>query len=135
MINHNLSPLFQHLLNTSGAQTEEHPAAYDIERLDENHYRITMSVPGFSEDDLTLTLHNDRLSVKGHRSPVQDEAKPRIFLHRGLSAHGFENTFYLDKHMRTSEVQLHNGMLTIQLERIVPEEEQPQTLAITKPKA
>ncbi len=106
---------------------------YNIERLGENEYRISMAVAGFSDEEIKVEVKEQVLSVKGDKKP---EDKERQYLHRGIAARGFERRFQLADHVEVKGADLKNGMLHIDLERKVPERLKPRTIPIgaTSPK-
>lgn len=107
---------------------------YDIEQIDEGRYRIEMAVAGFSEQDLEIVFNEGTLAVKSTRDEAKGEE--RTFLHRGIARRGFERRFQLAEHIKVTGAALENGLLTIDLEREVPEELKPRTIKIgtAKPK-
>ena len=115
------------LLDTVGkAETGGYPP-YNIERLDENDYRITLAVAGFSEADLDIEIHQNTLTIKGVR-PDTDES--RSFLHRGIAGRSFERQFQLAEHVEIAGASLVNGLLNIDLKREIPEAMKPRKVAI-----
>ena len=117
------------LLDTAAGLEAETPAypPYNIERLAENEYRITMAVAGFAEAEIKLEVKEQTLTVTGLKSP---EAKEREFLHRGIAARGFERRFQLADHVEVTGADLKDGMLDIGLKRNVPERLKPRTISI-----
>ena len=106
------------------------PAAYppyNIERLGENEYRITMAVAGFSEDELKVDVKEQILNVRGEKKAEDTE---RQFLHRGIAARTFERRFQLADHVEIKGADLKDGLLHIDLVRNVPERLKPRTIAI-----
>jgi len=115
------------LLDTAGkAETGGYPP-YNIERLDENDYRITLAVAGFGEDDLELELHQNTLTVTGLRKDADDG---REFLHQGIAGRSFERRFQLAEHVEIAGASLVNGLLNIELKREIPEAMKPRKIAI-----
>jgi molecular chaperone IbpA len=111
------------------------PAAYppyNIERLGENEYRITMAVAGFSEDELKVDVKEQILNVKGEKKA---EEKERQFLHRGIATRTFERRFQLADHVEIKGADLKDGLLHVDLVRNVPERLKPRTIAIGNGKA
>ncbi|RWP45713.1 Hsp20 family protein [Mesorhizobium sp.] len=108
-------------------QTDSWPP-YDIERSDENSYRVTIAVAGFSEDDLDISHEPNLLIVSGERKE-QDKVE---YLHRGLPVRPFTRRFELADHMTVTAASLNNGLLTIDLVREVPEEMKPRRITITR---
>lgn len=105
---------------------------YNIERLGENEYRITMAVAGFSEDELKLDVKEQTLTVRGEKKA---EEKERQFLHRGIATRAFERRFQLADHVEIKGADLKDGLLHVDLVRNVPERLKPRTIAIANGKA
>lgn len=101
---------------------------YNIEQSAADSYRITLAVAGFSEDDLSITLEDRQLSIKGRQV---DEAVDRIYLHRGIAARQFQRTFVLAEGVEVSAASMENGLLYVDLKKAVPESI-VQKIAITK---
>ena len=108
------------------ARSQGYPP-YNIEKTDENGYRITMAVAGFGEDDIEVTQDQNTLVVRGKVDKNGDEGR---FLHRGIAARNFERRFQLADYIEVREADLVNGMLHISLVREVPEAMKPRTIAI-----
>jgi len=102
---------------------------YNIEQLGEDTYRITMAVAGFGENDLEVTVNDGTLIVTGKHSEVKDENV--VYVHRGIAGRAFERRFQLADHIEVKGGALENGLLHIELERVVPEEKKPRKIAIT----
>lgn len=92
---------------------------YNIEQIGENGMRITLAVAGFSMDELDVEIERNQLTIKGRQ--VEDEDEPRIFLHRGIAARQFVRSFVLAEELEVRGASLDNGLLHIDLERIIPE--------------
>ena len=107
--------------------TEGYPP-FNIEQVDERAYRITLAVAGFAEDDLSITVEDRKLVVRGC-SPKTDEA--RVFLHRGIAARQFMKSFVLADGVEVTGAGTENGLLHIDLERAEPEKV-VQTIQIRK---
>ena len=105
---------------------------YNIERLGENEYRITMAVAGFSEDELKIDVKEQTLNVRGEKKA---EEKERQFLHRGIATRAFERRFQLADHVEVKGADLKDGLLHVDLVRNVPERLKPRTIAIGNGKA
>jgi HSP20 family molecular chaperone IbpA len=91
---------------------------YNIESRGEGVYRITLAVAGFAEADLSITLENAQLMVRGKQA---DEDDGREFLHRGIAARQFQRSFVLAEGVEVAGASLENGLLNIDLRRKVPE--------------
>jgi molecular chaperone IbpA len=125
--------LFDMLESVSGFDAG--PAAYppyNIERLAENEYRITMAVAGFSEDELKVDVKEQSLNVRGEKK-VED--KERQFLHRGIATRAFDRRFRLADHVEVKAAELKDGLLHVDLVRNVPERLKPRTIAIANGQA
>ena len=100
---------------------------YNIERLGENEYRITMAVAGFAQDELRVDVKEQTLAVTGSKKP---DDKTRNFLHRGIAARNFERRFQLADHVEVKGADIRDGLLHVDLVRNVPERLKPRTIAI-----
>lgn len=102
---------------------------YNIEKLGDDTYRITMAVAGFAESDLDVTVHENVLIVTGEvANREQDEG--REFIHRGIGTRAFERRFELADTILVNGASYENGLLNIELKREVPEEKKPRKIAI-----
>jgi len=134
-----LSPLyrsfigFDHLasLMDAAARTDKQPSfpPYNIEALDKDKYRITMAVAGFSEDELTLQSENNTLVVSGTKAG-KEQNDERKFIHQGIAERNFERKFQLGDHVKVLGADLANGLLSIDLEREIPEALKPRKIEI-----
>ena len=117
-----------HAAETS-AQTSYPP--YNIERVDEDNYRITMAVAGFDREDVTVTAQDNSLVVAGrHSEAADDNGAAGKFLHRGIATRAFERRFDLADHIKVTGAEMVNGLLHIDLVREVPEAMKPRIIAI-----
>lgn len=107
---------------------------YNIERLSENSYRISMAVAGFSEDEIDIEARSHQLTVKGEKAHEEgnDEGD---FLYRGIASRSFERRFQLADHVEVVGAQLQNGLLHIELKREIPEEMKPRKIAVQTSRA
>lgn len=108
---------------------------YNIERLSENSYRISMAVAGFSEDEIDIEAQRNQLTVKGEKSREEDDSENSDFLYRGIASRSFERRFQLADHVEVVGAQLQNGLLHIELKREIPEEMKPRKIAVQAIKA
>jgi molecular chaperone IbpA len=122
--------LFNLLDSVSGLEqaTPGYPP-YNIERLGESDYRITMAVAGFAQDEIRVDVKEQTLTVAGAKKP---DDKERQYLHRGIAARNFERRFQLADHVEVKGADLQDGLLHIELVRNVPERLKPRTIAIGK---
>ncbi|ELR1661001.1 heat shock chaperone IbpB [Salmonella enterica] len=136
MRNYDLSPLlrqwigFDKLANAlqNSGESQSFPP-YNIEKSDDNHYRITLALAGFRQEDLDIQLEGTRLTVKG--TPEQPENEPK-WLHQGLVMQPFSLSFTLAENMEVSGATFTNGLLHINLTRNEPETIPPQRIAINE---
>jgi molecular chaperone IbpA len=102
---------------------------YNIERTDENAYRISIAVAGFAEADLAIEAKENQLTVRGDKQPAAEGRKAEI-LHQGIAARAFERRFQLADHVHVTGAVLQNGLLHIDLVREVPEAKKPRLIPI-----
>ena len=100
---------------------------YNIERLGENEYRITMAVAGFGEQDISAEVKESTLTIRGDK---QADEKSANYLHRGIATRAFERRFQLADHVQVTGANLENGLLHVDLVRELPEAMKPRTIAI-----
>ena len=142
MRNYDLSPLFRSTVGfdrlarlVDGATRVEDASAgyppYNIEKLGEEDYRVTMAVAGFTADEIDITVHENTLTVTGQAK--QADAPATQFLHRGIARRAFERRFQLADHIRVKAAALTNGLLDIELVRDVPEQLKPRKIEIGSP--
>ncbi len=120
--------LAQMLEGASGFETEvtAYPP-YNIERLGETEYRITMAVAGFSEPEIKIEVKENALCVSGAKAA---DGKERQFLHRGIATRTFDRRFQLADHVEVKGADLKDGLLHIDLVRNVPERLKPRSVVI-----
>ena len=116
------------LLDSAAAQESQagYPP-YNIERTGEDAYRVEIAVAGFRSEELAIEVKENLLTVTG-RKAANDEA--RKFLHRGLAERNFERRFQLADYVVVTDANLADGLLSISLERQLPEALKPRTVAI-----
>jgi HSP20 family molecular chaperone IbpA len=90
---------------------------YNIEQVADSAYRITLAVAGFCDDDLSITLEDSQLVIRGRQADDSDE---RVFLHRGIAARQFQRSFVLADGVEISGALLENGLLHLDLQRKLP---------------
>ena len=91
---------------------------YNIEQTSDRSYRITLAVAGFQEDDLSITVEDNQLVIRGRQ---QDDGEGRVFLHRGIAARQFQRSFVLADGVDVGEAAMENGLLHIDLTRALPD--------------
>ena len=141
-----LSPLFRNtvgfdrmarMLDSMASETQASYPPYNIEKLSESEYVITMAVAGFSPEDLEIMSHQNLLTVQGcigqgrmGQAGEHETADERVFLYRGIAERGFERRFSLADHIKINGAKIENGLLNIYLVHEVPEYAKPQRIEI-----
>ncbi len=110
------------------AATQSYPP-YNIEKMDDDAYRITIAAAGFGEADLSVESIEGQLVVIGKKAGKTTENAARV-LHRGIAERGFERRFHLADHVKVTSASMENGLLHIDLVREVPEALKPRTIRI-----
>ena len=100
---------------------------YNIEKTGEDQYRITMAVAGFSPEEIQLTQQENTLLVVGQKQP---ESEDRQVLHRGIATRAFKQSFDLADYVKVTNASLDNGLLTVELQREIPEALKPRRIEI-----
>jgi molecular chaperone IbpA len=100
---------------------------YDIEKLGENEYRISMAVAGFAQDEISLVQTGSELLVTGEKKNAENQ---RQLLHHGIAQRNFKQTFNLASHVKVAGARLENGLLSVDLIREVPEQLKPRRIDI-----
>mgnify|MGYP003404391655 CR=1 FL=1 len=100
---------------------------YNIEKKSENEYRITMAVAGFGKEDVEIEVKENTLSIRGEKKEADTE---RTFLHRGIASRAFERRFQLADHVEVRGADVKDGLLSVDLEREVPERLKPRLIEI-----
>lgn len=112
---------FEHRVNTN------YPP-YNILKRNENTYEIEIAVTGFSKDEISVEVDQNRLIVRGERK--RDDDADLQYLHRGLATRDFAREWTLAEHMIVGEGRIKNGVLSVQIDRVVPEALKPRVLTI-----
>jgi len=102
---------------------------YNIEKIGEDNYRITMAVAGFTPQDLEVVAKENTLTIAGRSVPSEEE-KAKTYLYRGIAARAFERRFQLADHIKVGEAKLANGLLSVDLTREVPEAAKPRVIQV-----
>lgn len=102
---------------------------YNIVRLDDTNYTVELAVAGFGQEEVEVEIKENLLTVKGEKAAAE-EADKREYLHRGISSRTFVRTFTLADNVEVREATVSNGILTIALEHVVPEEKKAKKIQI-----
>ena len=120
---------FYRIFESANRLNDNTPAypPYDIEKMGDDGYRITMAVAGFSEPELSVTQKQNCLIIKGASDDTQ---KDTAYLHRGIARRAFERNFELADYVNVTSAKIENGLLHVDLCRELPEEAKPRTIEI-----
>lgn len=118
----------ERLLERSAKSGNEGYPPFNIEQTSQNSYRITLAVAGFGEDDLSITVEDRQLVIRGRQN---DDGENRVFLHRGIAARQFQRSFVLADGVEVGDAIIENGLLHVDLTRAQPETV-VQTITIKK---
>lgn len=121
--------VFDMLDTASRVQSMKNWPPYDIVKKGEDSYQIVMAVAGFGRDELSLTDRPNLLVVSGAKKEAQPGPE-RVYLHKGIAEREFEHRFELADHVKVARASLENGLLTIELEREIPESLKPRRIEI-----
>ena len=119
--------LFDMLDQTARMEAAPSWPPYNVEKIGDDRYRITMAVAGFGADDIEITQKENTLLVTGQKHPEQENAQ---LLHRGIATRNFKQTFNLADHVKVTGANMENGLLTVDLVREVPEDMKPRRIEI-----
>jgi molecular chaperone IbpA len=114
------------LLDETQRTVEDHYPPYNIERLGEDRYQISLALAGFTPDEVSVTAEQNVLTVEGRRSDEQQ----RDYLYRGIPAKGFKRQFNLADYVQVKTAAFDNGLLRIELVRELPEAMKPRRIPI-----
>ena len=138
MSNFSLSPLFRRSIGfdrlndlfdyAMQSDTPNYPL-YNIEKTGDNNYRIVVATAGFNQDQLEINLENQLLTITG--KAVEEKSDTTVeFLHKGIASRSFKLSLRLDEHIEVQQANYENGLLKIDLQRIIPEEKLPRHIPI-----
>jgi len=113
-------------LNTAHKTNSQSYPPYDLLKLDEDTYQISLAIAGFSKEDINVSVDNGTLIIKGEIVEVTDAQ----VVHKGIAARKFIRSFALGEYMEVTSAELKDGMLHVHVVRIVPEEKKPKTIKI-----
>jgi molecular chaperone IbpA len=115
------------LLDETQHRIEDNYPPYNIERLGDDRYQISLALAGFSPDEITVTAEQNVLTVEGRKSDKQQHE----YLHQGISARSFKRQFNLADYVQVTAATFDNGLLRIELVREIPEAMKPRRIAIS----
>jgi molecular chaperone IbpA len=113
-------------LNTAHKTNSQAYPPYDLLKLDEDTYRLSVAVAGFTKDDVDVSVDNGTLVIKGEIVEVTDAE----IVHKGIATRKFTRSFALGEYMEVTGADLKDGMLHVSIDRVVPEGKKPKTIKI-----
>ena len=113
-------------LNTAHKTNSQTYPPYDLLKLDEDTYRISLAIAGFSREDINMSVDNGTLIIKGEIVEVIDAE----IVHKGIAGRKFTRSFALGEYMEVTGAEMKDGMLHINVDRIIPEDKKPKTIEI-----
>lgn len=119
--------MFDELMRTTSRQSTNYPP-HNILKIDENNFVIQLAVAGFTEGEVDVGVEGQILSITG--STNRDNKYGAEYLVHGISMRDFERTFTLAEHVEVKSAEITNGILSIELERIIPVEKMPKKIDI-----
>lgn len=120
--------LFSRLDSVVGQEPKTYPP-YNIEKVGDNAYRISIAVAGFTADEIAIEAKENSLTIKGAKTQ-ETEDKSRAFLHRGIAERAFELRFQLAEYVEVAGANLENGLLHIELKRELPESKKARQIPV-----
>ena len=117
----------ERLANVQLASRQTNYPPYDLIKVDEDSYKLSLAVAGFSKEDIDVSVDNGTLIIKGESGEAAETDK---VVYKGIAGRKFTRTFALGEYMEIAGAKLENGMLHIDIERIVPEEKKPKSIKI-----
>lgn len=140
MRSYDLSPLFRNtvgfdrmarMIDAMASEQGNSYPPYNIEKLDENAYQISMAVAGFSDEELGIEVKENILTISGRKAGDEKVEADRTYLYRGIAQRAFERRFNLAEHIKVQGALLEHGLLHVKLVREVPEELKPRKIEIS----
>jgi molecular chaperone IbpA len=120
--------LFDNFEHRFANQINQNYPPYNVLKHDDDTYEIEIAVTGFDKDEITVEIDQTQLIVKGQRKEV--DLKEPTYLHRSLATRDFTRSWTLAEHMEVGEGKIKNGVLTIELKRVVPDSLKPRVLKL-----
>ena len=121
--------IFKDLERMASAHQKDHYPPHNVVKLNDDEYIIELAIVGFKEADLDITMHDGILTIKGNREHRRNQ---ELYVHKGISGRKFERSFRLSEFVEVTGADLEDGLLSIRLERILPEEKRPRKIAINQ---
>jgi molecular chaperone IbpA len=116
----------ERLANVQLASRQTSYPPYDLLKLDDDTYKLSLAVAGFSKNDINVSVDDGTLIIKGEIAEVTDAE----VVHKGIAARKFTRTFALGEYMEVTGAEMEDGMLHINIDRVIPEEKKPKTIKV-----
>ena len=116
----------ERLANVQLASRQTNYPPYDLLKLDDDTYKLSLAVAGFSKNDIDVSVDNGTLIIKGEIAEVFDAE----VVHKGIAGRKFTRTFALGEYMEVTGAEMEDGMLHISIDRVIPEEKKPKTIKV-----
>ena len=113
-------------LNTAHKTNSQTYPPYDLLKLDEDTYRLSLAIAGFTKEDIDISIDNGTLNIKGELVEIIDAE----VVHQGIAGRKFTRSFALGEYMEVTGAEMKDGMLHINVDRIVPEDKKPKSIKI-----
>ena len=114
--------------------TPQNYPPYNVIRESDNLYTIEVAVAGFKKHEIKVTIEEGVLSIEANKEVIENETDTSTYLHRGLASRSFTRSFHLAEHVKVKGAEIKDGILTVKLEREVPEELKPQIIDVVEVK-
>lgn len=122
--------MFDDLNRTFANSRQDNYPPHNVIELDETHFVIEVAVAGFKENELDVEFKDQKITIRGEKVQAEDAHEIK-YQHKGISTRNFERTFPLAEHLEVRGATVQNGILSIALELVIPEEKQPKKIAIS----
>jgi molecular chaperone IbpA len=119
--------IFADLERLAQHHTSDHYPPHNVVKFSDDQYVIELAVVGFKQEDIDISYHEGILTVKGSRPQRREQ---ELYVYKGISGRQFERSFRLSEFVEVKGADLRDGLLTINLERVIPEEKRPRTILI-----
>ena len=120
---------FDRMLESTERYSSNYPP-YNIKRVNDTDYRIEVALAGYSKDDIEIELKDSTLTVRNKAADKTIDEKGNGVIHKGISTRQFERSFTISEDIKVKNAELKNGLLVIELERIIPDEKKPRLIDI-----
>ena len=121
--------IFNDLERMATSHQKDHYPPHNVVKLNDDQFIIELALVGFKEKDLDIAVHDGILTIKGNREHRRNQ---ELYVHKGISGRKFERSFRLSEFVEVTGASLEDGLLSISLEKIIPEERRPQKIAINQ---